>query len=258
MPWSFIISSFSIVASIMVRLPVIALSPHVGVQGDDLLFRLGVHVLQLPLQKRFDAFVVVRLEIERPYACLLHPFGRIELRKPYQAEAAPIAVLRMFPVLHDRLHEHPRIWPYLLAPRLDPLGRPFEEPPVVMGHVELVGDEGARLVDPHMGGDPFAPVVDLHDGVRVADVDLLADERVGDAVVGLLDVDMVIDVDRRLLPGGDRVAFRGKGRSAGLSISRKRSCRDLPMPVMGRSFSLLVSSAMAALSSARLKNVLFR
>ena len=53
----------------------------------------------------------------------------------------------------------------------------------------------------------LAPVIDFHKGRRVADVDLLADEGVGDAVIGLLDVDMIIDVDGGFLPGGDAVAL---------------------------------------------------
>ena len=43
----------------------------------------------------------------------------------------------------------------------------------------------------------------------------MADERVGDAVVGLLDIDVVIDMDRRLLPGGDHVAFIRQGAECG-------------------------------------------
>src|SRR5208337_3765190 len=118
MPWSFIRMSFSIVASIMVSLPVVAFSPDVVVEGDDLFSQLRAHVLQLVLKKRLDAFVVVRLELERPGTCLLHPFGAMELREPDNAKAASEAVLRVRPVLHDRLHEELCLRPDLLPHRL--------------------------------------------------------------------------------------------------------------------------------------------
>ena len=66
-------------------------------------------------------------------------------------QTAVVHVLGVVSVLHDRLHELPPHRLCLLSPRLDPFGRPFPVPAVLMGHVVHVGDEGTRFVDPHMG-----------------------------------------------------------------------------------------------------------
>ena len=73
--------SFSIVASIMVRLLVVVLSPHVVMEGDHLLSHLWAHLLQTPLQERLDAPVVVGGQLKGSFAGLLHPLGGIELRE---------------------------------------------------------------------------------------------------------------------------------------------------------------------------------
>ena len=56
-----------------------------------------------------------------------------------------------------------------------------------------------------MRGHPLAPVQDLHDVFRVTDLDLLADQSIGDAVVVALELDVVIDVDAGFLPASQLI-----------------------------------------------------
>ena len=57
-----------------------------------------------------------------------------------------------------------------------------------------------------MTGYTLAPMKDLHSQGRVAHVQLLMHQGVGSAVIVALDLDVVIDVDARFLPFGERVA----------------------------------------------------
>jgi hypothetical protein len=56
-----------------------------------------------------------------------------------------------------------------------------------------------------MGSDPPVLEKDLDRALGGANVDLLVDEDIRDAVVVLFELDMIVDVDARLLPGREFV-----------------------------------------------------
>ena len=58
----------------------------------------------------------------------------------------------------------------------------------------------ALSVDPEMGGDAAVLVEDLHGPGRDPNVDLLAGQRVADAVQRVPGLDVVVDVGARLAP----------------------------------------------------------
>jgi len=62
-------------------------------------------------------------------------------------------------------------------------------------------------VDPQVRSDPAVPVEDLDGSGRDPDLDLAAQQRVGDAVERVRDLDVVVDVDPRLAPLGVLVAL---------------------------------------------------
>ena len=74
-------------------------------------------------------------------------------------------------------------------------------------HVSGLGRVPAPGVDAPVGSDPPALVEDL-DGVGAdADIDLVAGQGMGDAVEGVMDLDVVVDVDAGLAPLGELVAL---------------------------------------------------
>ena len=59
-----------------------------------------------------------------------------------------------------------------------------------------------------VAGDALAAVQALHGGGGQAHVELATDEGVRDGVVVVLDLDVVVDVDPRLLPLGKHVLLQ--------------------------------------------------
>ena len=80
-----------------------------------------------------------------------------------------------------------------------------------------VGGVLTPAIAAEMAGDALAGMQDLHRRPGQPDVDLGPDELVGDAVVVVLDLDVVVDVHAGLLPLGELIALEGKGLSAGRS-----------------------------------------
>ena len=74
------------------------------------------------------------------------------------------------------------------------------------GPMRIDGGVRPRLRAARVTGYTLAPMKDLHGQGRVAHVQLLMHQGVGSAVIVALDLDVVIDVDARFLPFGERVA----------------------------------------------------
>jgi len=72
------------------------------------------------------------------------------------------------------------------------------------------GGVGAPSCQPAVRGDPVGLVEDLHGGCRVAGFDSLAQQLMRDAVVVVVDLDVVVDVDRTGLVLGHLVALDRK------------------------------------------------
>ncbi|MGF6429949.1 hypothetical protein ABIE91_005169 [Bradyrhizobium elkanii] len=104
-----------------------------------------------------------------------------------------------------------------------------------------------------MRGDPLALVEDLYGASGEPDLDFGAHKAMRDAVVMLLHLDVVIEADAADPPLREHIRLTGKGLSAGRSISSRSLRRVTPSRRIDRSsFSLVSSSPIAALTSARL------
>src|SRR5690606_477060 len=99
----------------------------------------------------------------------------------------------------------------LAGPLQDPRGSPFGVLPMGRGPVGRSRDVLTLSGKSPMGSHPDVVVEDLNRGIREASLHLRVDEGVGNAVVVLLDLDVIVDVDRAPLPMPDLVALRGEG-----------------------------------------------
>jgi hypothetical protein len=87
------------------------------------------------------------------------------------------------------------------------LGRPFEIALMGLGPVGIDGGVFAALVTAGVTGDTVAAMKDL-DGQRgVAHIDFAMKQHVRDAVVVVLDLDVVVDMNAGLFPFRKRVGF---------------------------------------------------
>ena len=112
-------------------------------------------------------------------------------------------------------------------------------------HVRGFGRVSAFPADPEVHGDPAVLVEDLDRRCAETDIDLAAGQRVGDAVEGVFDLDVVVDVDAGLAPLGVLVAL-GRERLERRPVQISNQLRRLPSVFWnGRSFSAASSGAMA-------------
>jgi hypothetical protein len=83
-----------------------------------------------------------------------------------------------------------------------------------------------------MGGDPAPLVEDLHGGRRKADPQQLPDQLVGGGVVVPLgaDLDVVVEAQASVFPGGELVADRRKGpKRWAVELLEQRAARPLQL-----------------------------
>ena len=137
---------------------------------------------------------------DRPLRCRLQALGRIALAQPQNAQAGPIAHLRMRLALENLGKQLRGGRPDRFAPVEQARGWPGQ---VLLMALRTMGVHGGgliRLVASEVGSDALAAVKDLDRGRRGADLHELAGERIRDAVEGAVELDGVVDVDARLGP----------------------------------------------------------
>ena len=79
------------------------------------------------------------------------------------------------------------------APAAEAVGRPFGIAAMGTGHVIGIGAVAPAAVAALMAGDTSAAMEDLDDAGRGAQVDLLADQRVGDGIEVAVELDVIVD-----------------------------------------------------------------
>ena len=145
------------------------------------------------------------------------------------------------------------VWVRYSLPAPQSLRRPLKVLEVFWWSMGIEGDVLPLPVRSAMGGDPLSIMEHLDCRCGQADLDLLADQGVGNAVKAPVNVDMVVDVDSRLLPLMQLETLSGKWLQRRPVQFLEELRRDLPIPAWdGRSVSSS-SQAMASLSSARLE-----
>ena len=85
-----------------------------------------------------------------------------------------------------------------------------------MGHVVWIGDILAFAVSPQMRGNAFAAVINLYALFIVLELDVFADQAVGDTVIALLNIHMVINVHLGCLPVKNTEPYRRQRPELGL------------------------------------------
>ena len=120
------------------------------------------------------------------------------------------ALLGQRPGVDDRGDQRGAGWADSERPACEALRGPLQPALVAGGHVLLEGGVPAALVAADVAGDAGVLVEALHRGRGVAQVDLFADQPVGNAVVVALELDVIVDVHGGPLPLGELVGLCGQ------------------------------------------------
>ena len=154
-----------------------------------------------------DGPVAQRADVQRAAAGGLQAFGGVGAQQLHESEAAAVALFGVGPALEEPFDERCRVRSGLAAPGDEPRRCPFRMGAVGCRHVRGFGRVSAFPADPEVRGDPAVLVEDLHGLGRDPNIDLAAGQRVGDAVEGVFDLDVIVDVDTGLAPLGVLVAL---------------------------------------------------
>jgi hypothetical protein len=106
-----------------------------------------------------------------------------------------------------------------------------------------------------MGGYPLTFVKGLHGGGGEPDIELFSQQLIRDAVVVMVHLDVVVDINLRLEPLGVFVGTLRQRQGTGSIDSLKQLPADLPNRRRERVLRRSRHSRMVALSSSRLKKV---
>src|SRR5207245_404924 len=140
-----------------------------------------------------------------------------------------------------------------LGPAAEARGRPLGVRPMRVRHVGGLGGVLAAAPASAMRGDAPAFEKQFDRGGGEADLDPLMHELVGDAVVVVLDEDVVVDVTPASRHSANSYRLAGSGRSSGRSSCSNNARRETPSFRIGRALSGVSNSRTAAFRSARLK-----
>src|SRR5437867_7563199 len=159
--------------------------------------------LEAVREDRLHAAIAGGAHGPRALTGLLDPRGVVTAGEAEEAKTGAEALLGMRPPREDLTHHRRGRRPDRLGPADEPRGRPLRVAPVGVRPMCRLRREAVADVAPAMGGDAAAVAEDLDHRRGGADVDALADERVGDAVVVLVELDVIVDVDADVgLPRG--------------------------------------------------------
>ena len=132
----------------------------------------------------------------------------IMLAQTDDAHAGAIALLRIGTGRHDLFHQLGRGGAGLARPLDEARRTPLGISLVLRRHVLPQRSVRAPDIGPGVGGHPLALVESLHRGGGQPDVESLPQQPEGHAVVVVVHLDVIVDVDRRLEPFGIFVGFR--------------------------------------------------
>src|SRR2546422_3462589 len=150
-----------------------------------------------------------------PGARHLDPRGTMTLSEADDPQARAVALLGMGPGPEDLGDDAARGRPRLLGPGDQTRGGPLGMRPVGGRHVFGEGGVAAPAPQTHVRGDAVGLVQDLYCARRGTRLDVLALELVRDAVVVVVELDVVVDVHTAVLPLGHLEAVRGQSSQCG-------------------------------------------
>ncbi len=137
----------------------------------------------------------------------------LEIQNP---QTRPITLFGMSAAVDDGLNESSRMGTGLVRTADESVGAPFRIFAMGRRHMLFEGGVPMGQIASDMAGHALSLSQDL-DGVSgKPDVELLPSQFIGHAVVVIVDIDMIIDVDGGDLPLGVLVGFLHQGQSVGL------------------------------------------
>src|SRR5437762_430537 len=190
--------------------------------------RLAVEAVR---EDRLHAAIAGGAHGPRALTGLLKPRGVVAPGEAQEAEAGAEALLGMRAPREDMTHDRRGRRPDRLGPEEEARRGPLRVAPVGVRPMRRLRREAVADVAPAMGGDAAAVAEDLDHRRGGADVDALADQRVGDTVVVMVELDVVVDVDADVgLPRGDVEAARRQWPQRGtIEILPERAARAVEL-----------------------------
>src|SRR3989338_3702266 len=168
------------------------------------------HAVESGGEDVLDGAVAVSAEAVGAGAGGFQPVGAARLAQPQQAQAGAVTLFGVGAAGEDGLHHPGGGGAGLLGPGDDARRGPLSVSPMGAGHVLGVGRTPAPAEEPDVGRHPVALEEHLDGGRGDAGLDALVHQLVRHAVEVVLDVDVVVDVDAAVLPGGHLEAGRGQ------------------------------------------------
>jgi hypothetical protein len=179
--------------------------------GDNGRGLVDLDLVELGIQDVLDALVGVDAGRERATAGGFQAFFAVAAAEAQNSQAGTVGLLRMLAGIEKDLDKLSRVGSGLLRPAHEPLRRPLQVLLMSRWHVFGHGGVPPGSLDATVGSNPFVVEKDLHGRLGGTDVDRFLHELVGGAVVVLFELDVVVDIDRGFLPGGEFVGLLRKG-----------------------------------------------
>jgi hypothetical protein len=182
---------------------IVVFASKIAVRSDlvsFVLFEKKGLLVEVFLEDGFDAFKRVRRDTQRSGASGFEAIWGVAFPQAHDAETGSEALFGMGFALEDSAEELLCVGAIFFCPMDDPGGSPLQIALVALGHVLGQGRKASLAVASLMAGYSFIFEEDLQGGGRQADIDLLSDKLVGNAIVVAIHLDMVVDVDSGLFP----------------------------------------------------------
>ena len=179
--------------------------------------------------------VAGRAEVQGPRTGGLHARGPVGLAQAHEAQTRAIALLGMRMARQQRGDERGGRGARRLRPADEARGRPLGVRPMRVRHVGGLGGVLATAPASAMRGDAPAFEKQFDRGGAEADLDPLVHELVGDAVVVVLDEDVVVDVHAGVAPLGEFVPTgREWAEPRTIELLEQRAAGDAELPHRAR------------------------
>jgi hypothetical protein len=163
------------------------------------------------LKNRFDALVGAHIKEKCPLACGLKPCLSVTPSESQKPKTGPVALLGVGLGLQDLLDGPSAVFPYGLSPPDQTARCPLQIPLMGFWPMGTDGRIATFLMASWVTGHPASLMKDLHRPTSHSEFDSLVDQLIGDAIVVLIGLNVVVDIDTGLFPLGKFVPIPGQG-----------------------------------------------
>ena len=163
--------------------------------------------IQARREDRFHALVGACLELAGSSGCGFQTFGAVGFSQTQDAQATAETLFRVRAGLKNLIDQRGGERTHRGRPTDQTLGRPFQVTLMRFGPVGVDGRMFAALVTAGVTGHTLAAMEDLDGHRGVPHIDFAMKQRIWNAVVVVVDFDVVVDMDAGLFPFRKRVGF---------------------------------------------------